>query len=87
MPQPRLRRAALLSLLAAAALGGTATAALVEVDDVVLRAYGGFKPQALPQRKFAPIDFHGRLDIAAKGGGRPSPLRQALIDFDHDGRL
>ncbi|HEX5989717.1 MAG TPA: hypothetical protein VFY75_05855 [Solirubrobacterales bacterium] len=87
MPHPRLRRAALLSFLAATALAGTATGALVEVDNVVLRADGGFKPQTLPRRQFAPIDFHGRLDISAKGGGKPSPLRQALIDFDHDGRL
>ena len=87
MPHPRLRRAALLSLTALTALAGTATGALVEVDDIVLRADGGFKPQTLPRREFAPIDFHGRLDIAAKAGGRPSPLRQALIDFDRDGRL
>jgi hypothetical protein len=87
MPHLRLRRAALLSLVALTALTGTAVAALVEVDDIVLRADGGFKPQTLPRREFAPIDFHGRLDIAAKGGGRPSPLRQALIDFDRDGRL
>jgi hypothetical protein len=87
MSHPRLRRAALLSLVAATALAGTAAGALVEVDNIVLRADGGFKPQTLPRHQFAPIDFHGRLDIAAKGGGRPSPLRQALIDFDRDGRL
>lgn len=87
MPHPRLRRAALLSLVAAAALAGTAGAALVEVDNVILHADGGFKPQSLPRHRFAPIDFNGRLDIAAKGGGRPSPLRQAVIDFDRDGRL
>jgi hypothetical protein len=87
MPHLRLRRAAFLSLIAATALAGTATGALVEVDNIVLRADGGFKPQTLPRRQFAPIDFQGRLDIAAKDGGRPSPLRQALIDFDHDGRL
>jgi hypothetical protein len=87
MPHPRLRRAALLSLIAVTALAGTATGALVEVDDIVLRADGGFKPQTLPRRQFAPIDFNGRLDIAAKNGGRPSPLLQALIDFDRDGRL
>jgi hypothetical protein len=87
MPHRRLRRAALLSLIAVTALAGTATGALVEVDNIVLRADGGFKPQTLPRRQFAPIDFHGRLDIEAKGGGRPSPLRQALIDFDRDGRL
>lgn len=87
MSHPGLRRATLLSLIAATALVGTATGALVEVDDIVLRADGGFKPQSLPRHQFAPIDFNGRLDLEAKGGGRPSPLRQALIDFDRDGRL
>lgn len=87
MPHPRLRRAALLFFIALAALAGTATAALVEVEDVVLHADGGFKPQSLPRRQFAPIDFNGRLDISARDGGKPSPLRQALVDFDHDGRL
>jgi hypothetical protein len=87
MSHRRLRRTALLSLIAATAVAGSAAGALVEVDDIVLRADGGFKPQTLPRHRFAPIDFQGRLDIAAKTGGRPSPLRQALIDFDHDGRL
>jgi hypothetical protein len=87
MPHPRLRRTALLSLIAATALAGTATGALVEVDNIVLRADGGFKPQTLPRREFTPIDFQGRLDIEAKEGPMPSPLRQALIDFDRDGRL
>jgi hypothetical protein len=60
---------------------------LVEVDNVVLRADGGFQPQTLPRREFVPIDFQGHLDIEAKEGPLPSPLRQALIDFDRDGRL
>lgn len=87
MSRPRLRRAVLLSFLAATVLAGSASGALVEVGNIVLRADGGFKPQSLPRREFAPIDFHGRLDITAKGGGKPSPLRQALIDFDRDGRF
>lgn len=87
MSLPALRKVGLLGLVAAAALVGTAPGALVEVDNVILRADGGFKPQKLPRRGYAPIDFHGRLDVAAKTGGRPSPLRQALIDFDRDGRL
>jgi hypothetical protein len=64
-----------------------ASAALVEVDDVVLRADGGFQPQALPRHRFVPIDFQGHVDLSARGGGKPSPLKQALIDFDRDGRL
>ncbi len=87
MSLPALRRAGLLVLIVAAATVGTATGALVEVDNIVLRADGGFQPQTLPRRSYAPIEFEGRVDIAAKTGGRPSPLKQALVDFDRDGRL
>jgi hypothetical protein len=77
----------LLALLALALLGGSASGAVVVVDNLVLHADGGFHPQLLPRHRFAPIDFQGHVDIAARDGGRPSPLRQALIDFDRDGRL
>jgi hypothetical protein len=89
MPLPRVIRAAVLALLVAAfaAVSASGEDAVVEVDDLVLRADGGFQPQTLPRRHYAPIDFKGHFDIAARGGGRPSPLRQALIDFDRDGRL
>jgi hypothetical protein len=64
-----------------------ASGALVKVDDIVLRADGGFQPQALPKQRFAPIDFQGHLDLSSRTGGKPAALRQALIDFDRDGRL
>lgn len=87
MSHPGLKHLALLALFATLLVGGSASGALVEVDNLVLRADGGFKPQALPRHRFAPIDFQGHVDLSAKGGGKPSPLRQALIDFDRDGRL
>ncbi|HEX3042601.1 MAG TPA: hypothetical protein VHP56_10990 [Solirubrobacterales bacterium] len=87
MSHPRLRRVLLLALIATAFAAASASGALVEVDNLVLRADGGFQPQALPRHQFAPIDFQGHVDLSAKGGGKPSPLRQALIDFDRDGRL
>jgi hypothetical protein len=82
-----MRLVLLLAVAATALLGGRAGGALVEIDNLVLRADGGFKPQSLPRHSFAPIDFQGHVDLSAKGGGKPSPLRQALIDFDRDGRL
>jgi hypothetical protein len=91
VPHLRLTRARLsvlaIAALVAAAFAGPASGALVEVDNLVLRADGGFHPQLLPRRQYAPIDFEGYVDISAKDGGKPAALRQALIDFDRDGRL
>jgi hypothetical protein len=89
MPRSGLIKAA--ALCCALALLFTASAAgegaLVIVNDIVLRADGGFRPRALPRQRFAPIDFQGRFDIAAKGGGKPVALEEVVIDFDRDGRL
>lgn len=74
-----------LALLFAASAAGEG--ALVIVNDIVLRADGGFHPRALPRHKFAPIDFQGHFDISARGGGKPVALESAVIDFDRDGRL
>ena len=100
MPHAGLRRparrragrtalAASLSLLvlAAAGLGPGARAALVETGDTILHADGGFQPRVLPRNHFAPIGFQGFFDIASKGGGRPDPLTQVVVEFDRDGRL
>jgi hypothetical protein len=87
MSLPALRRIGLPVLLAVALTAGTATGALVEVDNVVLHADGGFQPQTLPRHRYAPIEFEGRLDVGARAGRSFPSLRQALIDFDRDGRL
>jgi hypothetical protein len=89
MPRGGLIRAA--ALCCALALLGAASAvgegALVIVNGIVLRADGSFQPRALPRQAFAPIDFQGRFDIAAQGGGKPVALEEVVVDFDRDGRL
>lgn len=87
MPLARLRLAAILVCALVALSVAGAGAAVVEVNDLVLRADGGFQPRTLPRGKFAPIEFKGHFNVAAKDGGRPVVLEQAVIDFDHDGRL
>lgn len=87
MPLAQLRRAAL--FVAALALFSTAGAgaAVVEINDLVLEANGGFQPRTLPRKQFAPIEFQGFFTIGSHSGGRPQTLTQAVIDFDRDGRL
>jgi hypothetical protein len=87
MSLPKLAVAAVLGLAAIAALAASAPGALVAVDNLVLRADGGFSPQVLPRRTYAPINFNGHFDIKARGGGRPSPLNQVVLEFDRDGKL
>jgi len=89
MPRRRLTKVAVLCCALAGLLAAHAAAdgALVKVNSIILRADGGFQPRLLPKQRFAPIDFQGYFDIAAKGGGKPVALREAVIDFDRDGRL
>lgn len=87
MSRDALRTAALLCSLLGALLAGAASAAVVEIDNLVLHADGGFTPRALPRAHYAPIEFHGKVDLRAKDGGPPAALTQAVVDFDRDGRL
>ncbi len=88
MPRAALSRALVLCCaLATLATATVADSALVKVDNIVLRANGGFEPQTLPRNHYAPIEFEGFFEISARGGARPVPLREVAIDFDRDGRL
>lgn len=88
MSPAKVARLALLVLaFAAVAAASAASGAVVKINNLILRADGGFEPQTLPKRSYAPIEFQGRVDISSRSGGKPSPLKQALIDFDRDGRL
>jgi hypothetical protein len=79
--------AALACCLLATTLDG-ARAATVTYRNLVLHAVGGFQPQSLPRKAFAPISFQGEVDFSTRNGaGRPLALTEAVIDFDRDGRL
>ena len=89
MPPAKVARVVVLALVLAAVATGVAAGdeALVEVDNIVLRADAGFQPQTLPKRRFAPVHLVGHLDLSARRGAPLLPLRQALIGLDRDGRL
>jgi hypothetical protein len=75
------------ALICCALFAGAASAALVKVGNLVLTADGGFTPQVLPRRAYAPIDFKGYANLKAVDGGIPAPLQQVVLEFDRDGRL
>jgi hypothetical protein len=68
-------------------LAGSAAAATVRVGTLVLQADGGFEPQLLPKRTYAPIHFQGHGDIRTTNGSVPPALQHVKLEFDHDGRL
>jgi hypothetical protein len=68
-------------------LAGSAGAAMVRVGTLVLHADGGFRPQALPKRTYAPIHFQGYGDIKTTDGSQPPALQHVKLEFDRDGRL
>jgi hypothetical protein len=72
-----------LALLAA----GTAIAAKFVLGNVVVVADGGFHPNALPHKSFAPIVIRGHATIATKNGATPPPLKTILLLLDRNGRL
>jgi hypothetical protein len=75
--------AALLALSASSA----AAVAIVEFQDIRIKADGSFQPRELPHKKFAPIEFQGFIDISSRSGQRPATLQRAVVDFDRDGKL
>lgn len=89
MPGRRLKAGLAASLIAASlvAAGAAAEPALVEVENLVLRADGGFQPRTLPRRQFAPTEFRAWASVRTKDGTAPPPLRQVVVEFDRDGRL
>ncbi len=69
------------------AVGTAAAEAVLEYGPLVLRADGGFEPRRLPRRAFAPIHFQGHADIGTRDGSFPPTLKQAILEFDRDGRI
>ncbi len=85
----RIRLLAMGTLLAicAALAGGSADAATVRVGTLVLHADGGFEPQLLPKRTYAPIHFQGYGSISTTDGSVPPALKHVKLEFDRDGRV
>jgi len=85
--QKRLLTMGVVLLVCAMPLAASARAATVRVGTLVLHADGGFEPQLLPKRTYAPIHFQGYGDISTTDGSVPPPLQHVKLEFDHDGRL
>ncbi len=79
---------AVLGLLvgAGAALAGTFKVN-VRLGDIVLKAEGGFSPNALPKFKDAPVSVHGGGKLSTVSGDLPPILDTFVIEFDRHGHV
>jgi hypothetical protein len=64
-----------------------ANGATVRYERILVHADGGFTPQTLPRRAYAPISFKGHIDIQSTDSGPVVPLEEVRLDFYKDGRL
>lgn len=87
MVRTRLLGIGALLVACVALVAGSAGAATVRVGTLVVHADGGFKPQLLPKRSYAPIHFHGYSDIGTTNGSVPPALEHVKLEFDRDGRI
>ncbi len=86
------RRQVIRTACAAAVLGivlvaGIAIAARIVFGNIVITADGGFHPNALPKKSYAPISIQGHANIKTKDGTTPPPLKTILFLVDRNGHL
>lgn len=68
-------------------VAGAAGSSEVRVGNLVLRADGGFQPQALPKHRRVPIRFQGWAKIRTTDRSVPPAARYLKLEFDRDGLL
>lgn len=86
-----MRKTLLRTLLATGVLGLVAASAAyairLQVGEIIVIADGGFAPKKLPRHRDAPIKLYGQARFKKVGGGRPSPLRTLVIEYDRHGHV
>ncbi|MGD9734606.1 MAG: hypothetical protein AB7V58_03195 [Solirubrobacterales bacterium] len=81
---------ATLTVLVTAIFAATATAdkpTTVRAGNLVLTLNGGFKPKALPKRRFAPIGLTAAGKVRTADGSHPPALRRFVLDTDRNGAI
>ncbi|HET8639425.1 MAG TPA: hypothetical protein VFL89_04155 [Solirubrobacterales bacterium] len=60
---------------------------IFQAGNLVLKADGGVSPKALPKKSYAPVTVNVKGEVSDKTGGHPAAIREALIDFDKNGKI
>lgn len=60
---------------------------IFQAGNLVLKADGGVSPKKLPKKTYAPVTVNVKGQVSSKTGGHPAAIREALIDFDKNGKI
>jgi hypothetical protein len=86
-----MRRALLIgtavALLAALAVGGTASALHLQVGRLLVDASAKVEPSALPEKRNAPVEVTSTVRVSTTDGSAPAGLRKLVLQFDKHGSI
>lgn len=83
----KLRTIAILAVLATVLAAGSAEAIRIRAGDLLVIGDGGFRPQALPKHRNAPISIYGGGRIETVSGGLPPILETITFEWDRHGEV
>ncbi len=81
------KRTLIATALALFILAGTASAARVVSEGIIIVANGSFTPTALPKTHNAPIALSGSVNISTVSGALPPALQTMTLEFDRHASL
>ncbi|MGA8746597.1 MAG: hypothetical protein WB507_12155 [Solirubrobacterales bacterium] len=82
-----MKRALIATVLAMFVMVGTAAAARVVSEGIIIVANGSFTPNVLPRTHDAPIALSASVKISTVSGAPPPPLQTVTLEFDRHGSL
>jgi hypothetical protein len=86
-----MRRALLIgmavTLLAALAVGGTASALHLQVGKLLVDANAKIEPSGLPGKRNAPVEVTSTVRVSTSDGSAPAGLRRLVLQFDKHGSI
>lgn len=59
----------------------------LRAGDLIIHAYGGFAPKALPRNHDAPITLHGGGRLSTASGALPPIIEDLILEYDRHGHV
>jgi hypothetical protein len=76
-----------IALLAALAVGGSASALHLQVGKLLVNANAKVEPSGLPAKRSAPVEVTSTVRVSTTDGSAPAGLRKLVLQFDKHGSI